>query len=94
MAALRDDGVKADHFMLLMKHQLFLAHFYYHHNPPRILSSTSANAAIRDVWEAIMPGELGSSYPEQGTANETKLAREVRVSATLQAHPLPPFLAG
>jgi hypothetical protein len=72
--------------MLLMKHQLFLAHFYYHHNPPGILTSTSAYSAVRDLWPRFMEG----TYPEEGSAADNKLVRQVREWLTL--HPPPVLL--
>jgi len=55
---------KHDPAIIIMQRQLYLAHFYYHHNPEGILTSTSAMYAIKDLWPAFMEGPCPIETPE------------------------------
>ena len=59
-------GMKSKHdpAIIIMQRQLYLAHFYYHHNPEGILTSTSAMYAIKDLWPAFMEGPCPIETPE------------------------------
>jgi hypothetical protein len=63
----------------LMKRQLYLAHWYYHHNPETILSGTSVDAAMA----ALLPAFMGGVYPDGNTSADAKLKRNVTTSHIL-----------
>ncbi|HUJ81471.1 MAG TPA: hypothetical protein VLW83_06280 [Candidatus Acidoferrales bacterium] len=66
-------GMKSKHdpAVIIMQRQLYLAHFYYHHNPEGILTSTSAMYAIKDLWPAFMEGPCAIE------TSEAKLGRNI-----------------
>jgi hypothetical protein len=77
--------IKRERQVAIMQRQLYLAHWYYHHNPETILSTTSVEAALNALWPAFMGGDC----PDHPNAALNQLKRTVTTSPS----PLLAFLA-